>query len=335
MVLLWKQHQYAAKHDVHAIGRSERKFFLTCFVAFSFFIVALLIGWFGQPDRPIPSQFGQAALRVRQALLALLIAMGALIIGWIGCHLICLLLRRGLRRVRLKQVLGQWSFDGNKARNVDVAQWASRAVYYVLMLLVLIVFFQLLGLASITEPLNRLLDQIAQFLPRVLGAGLLLLFAWALASILKLLITGGLAAIGFDKRIGKEIRESDQKFSPGNSVAATAYWLVFLLFLPAILSVLQLPSLTAPIQAMLREAMGLLPNIVMAAVILVVGWFVAKALRRIVSDILASAGANLLSDRAGLAPVLGPQGFSNAVGVVPYTLILIPVLIAALNVLKL
>jgi hypothetical protein len=191
MALLWKQYQYSAKPDFHAIGRSERKFFLTCFVAFSFFIVALLIVW-----------FGQAALRVRKALPALLIAMGGLIIGWMGCHLICLLLRRGLRRVRLNQVLGQWTFDGNKARNVYVEQWASRAVYYVLMLLVLIVFFQLLGLASITDPLNRLLDQIAQFLLRGLGAGLLLLFAWVLASILKLLITSGLAAIGFDKRSG-------------------------------------------------------------------------------------------------------------------------------------
>ena len=54
------------------------------------------------------------------------------------------------------------------------------------------------------------------------------------------------------------------------------YWLVFLLFLPAVLSTLQLDGVLTPVQELLNKVFGYLPNIVAAALILVIGWFVAR-----------------------------------------------------------
>jgi hypothetical protein len=50
-----------------------------------------------------------------------------------------------------------------------------------------------------------------------------------------------------------------------------------------------------------------------------------------VTNLLATIGADRLSERMGLAPALGEQRLSGLVGLVVYALILIPVLIAALN----
>jgi hypothetical protein len=86
---------------------------------------------------------------------------------------------------------------------------------------------------------------------------------------------------------------------------------------------------------MINKILGFLPNIFAAGLILAIGWFVARIVQRIVTNLLAAVGADRLSERVGLAPVLGKQRLSGLLGLVVYVLILIPVLIAALNALAL
>lgn len=266
----------------------------------------------------------------------LFIAIAVLVLGWLAVMVVTAVLRRGLRRVNLDSRLARWVLGRDKAQTVDVEQWFTRGVFYLLMLFVLVGFFQVLGLTLVTEPLNRLLNQIAQFLPQLLGAGLLLLLAWVLASALRLLITRVLDAVGLDKRIGNQVLTQREKaFSLTKSLAETVYWLVLLLFLPAVLNALALPGLLTPVQGMVNKILGYLPNIFTAALILAIGWFVARIVQRIVASLLAAVGTDRLSERVGLAPVLGTQGLSGVLGLVVYILILIPVLIASLNALAL
>jgi small-conductance mechanosensitive channel len=101
------------------------------------------------------------------------------------------------------------------------------------------------------------------------------------------------------------------------------------------LSALALEGLLDPVQGMLDKALGFLPNIFAAGLILAIGWFVARIVQRIVSNLLAAVGVDRLSERVGLAKVLGKQQLSGVLGLVVYVLILIPVLVATLNALAL
>jgi hypothetical protein len=86
---------------------------------------------------------------------------------------------------------------------------------------------------------------------------------------------------------------------------------------------------------MINQILGFLPNIFAAGLILAIGWFVARIVQQIVTNLLAAIGTDQLSERVGLAPALGKQRLSGLLGLVVYVLILIPVLIAALNALAL
>jgi len=86
---------------------------------------------------------------------------------------------------------------------------------------------------------------------------------------------------------------------------------------------------------MLDKALSFLPNIFAAGLILAVGWFVARIVRRIVSNVMIAVGADQLSERVGLTKILGSQQLSGLLGLVVYVLILIPILVAALNALAL
>ncbi len=72
-----------------------------------------------------------------------------------------------------------------------------------------------------------------------------------------------------------------------------------------------------------------------AALILGVGWLLARIVQRIVTNLLAAVGVDGLADQVGLAKALGEQKLSGLIGLVLYVLILVPVLVASLNALAL
>jgi hypothetical protein len=119
------------------------------------------------------------------------------------------------------------------------------------------------------------------------------------------------------------------------TIAEIVYYLVLLLFLPMVLNALTLGGLLEPLQLMISKILGFLPNLFAAAIILVIGWFIARILQKIVTSLLVALGAERLSEKVGLSKVLGEQGVSGLIGLVVYILILIPVLIAALQALAL
>lgn len=280
--------------------------------------------------------FEQMTQLLGQGIPRLLVALVILILGWLAALVLSAVARRVLQRTKLDEQLLQWIGGKEQAKGIEVGRWVGTGLFYLVMLLVLVAFFQILGLTLITEPLNRLLTLVFEYAPRVLGAGLLLLVAWIVARVLKLVVSRVLHIAKIDERLGSKAGLEEEKRLPlTQGVAEAVYWLVFLLFLPAILNALALEGLLVPVQRMLEDLLGFLPNIFAAALILAIGWFVARIVQRIVTNVLAAAGVDRLGERVGLGKVLEQQTPSELLGLVLYVLILIPVLIAALNALGL
>jgi len=262
-------------------------------------------------------------------------ALAILIIGWLAALIIAAIVRRVLRRTELDDRLARWIAGEEAAARIESERWIAKGVYYLVMLFVLIAFFQRLGLTIVTDPLNRMLVQMFQFAPRILGAGLLLLLAWVLASVLRFVVSRLLTAAKIDERLGDRTGlEEPERLPLTRSVANAVYWLVFLLFLPAVLSALTLEGLLQPVQGMVDKVLGFLPNIFAGGLILLIGWFIGRIVQRIITNLLAAAGADRISEQTGLSTVLGKQTLSELVGLLVYVLILIPAAIAALDALQ-
>ncbi|NIO08005.1 MAG: mechanosensitive ion channel [Deltaproteobacteria bacterium] len=278
-------------------------------------------------------QFNELALLIEQYLPKLLASLAILVFGWIAALLVAAMIRGALRRTGLGAWLNRTVVgEDKKSKLFDVEHLLTRSVFYLIMIFVLVGFFQVLGLTLATEPLNRLLSEVFTFAPRLLVAGVLLLVAWIVASALKLVVVRLLGVANLDEKIGNQAGRS---VSLTRTLGDTVYWVVFLLFLPAILNALALEGLLAPVQGMLDKILVVLPNIVSAGIILGVGWLLARIVQRIVSNLLVAVGVDRLSERVGLDRIVGSQGVSSVLGLVVYILILIPVLIASLNALAL
>ena len=262
-------------------------------------------------------------------------ALAILVVGWLIALIVAAIVRRLLRRTTIDNRLAAWVAGDEGVKDVRVENWIGRGIYYLIMLFVLVAVFQTLGLTILTEPLNRLLIQISEFAPRILGAGFLLIIAWILATVLRLVISKGLTAAKLDERLKSEVGVEGEAQAPlAKSFADAVYWLVFLLFLPGVLNALAVQGLLEPIQAMVDKVTDFIPNLFAAGVILGVGWFVARIVQRVVSGLLSAVGLDALSEKGGLSIALGTQRLSGVVGLVAYILILLPVVIAALDTLQ-
>lgn len=269
-------------------------------------------------------------------LLQLIASFGVLILGWLIALIVTAGIRATLKRIRLNDRFVRKAVNQDKEKEFDLEKWISRGVYYLIMVLVFVGFFQLIGLTILTEPLNKLLNKVLQYVPSLVGGGLLLVIAWLTANILRFLVTKILNAVNIDKRLGDQAGiELKDKTSLTQTIGEVIYWLVFLFFLPAILETLALQGLLDPVRGMTDKLLGFLPNIFAAALIIVVGWFIARIIQRIVTGFLAAIGSDQLGERAGLTTLLGTKKFSDLIGLVIYILVLVPVLIAGLNALKL
>jgi len=76
------------------------------------------------------------------------------------------------------------------------------------------------------------------------------------------------------------------------------------------------------------EGLAMLPNVLSALAIGFAGWFVARILRDVVTNVLAATGVDRAGERVGLG---GTTKLSGLLGLVVYVLVFVPALIAALD----
>jgi hypothetical protein len=264
-----------------------------------------------------------------------LAALGVLIVGWLVALIVAGAVGIVLRRLKpfarvSKSIAGEGAPEAP-----DVSPRVAKGVFYLLMLFVLVAFFQTLGLTIVTEPLNAFLKQVFTYAPRIIAASVLLFAAWMVATGVRFVIRKVLTAAKMDKRLTREAGvEGDSDLPLTRTISEASYWLIYLLFLPAVLDALAVPGLLAPVQDMVQQILGFLPNLFGAAVILGIGWFVARIVQRVVTNLLAAAGADRLSERVGLATLIGDNKLSGVLGLGVYILILVPVIVGSLNALK-
>jgi hypothetical protein len=273
-----------------------------------------------------------ASSNVAQLLQAVLI----LVVGWIIALAVAALVRGALRRTEVDNRLAKWIMGGEGEEKIEVERWFGRGAFWLVMLFVLVAFFETLGLTAITEPLNRFLVRVFEYAPRLIAPAILALVAWALATGLRFVVRRVLETVNLDARLGDQAGlEEEERVPLARTVSEAVYWLIFLLFLPAILSALHLEGLLQPVQGMLDKVLAFLPNLFAAGLILGFGWLLARIIQRLVTNLLAAIGVDRFGEQHGIDKALGQQKLSGVIGLLVYILVLIPVLIASLNSLRL
>jgi hypothetical protein len=289
-----------------------------------------LPGWVEDMLSTVGENLGTSVLDVVRAILILLI-------GWIVAGIIRRVILGLLNRTDIDNKIAAWiTGQQGESDSIPIEKWIAETFYWLAILFTIIAALEALKLQQVSQPLQSLLESVTSFLPQIGGAAILIGLAWLLATLVKLIITRALRTARLDERLGQQVAGEGQanQFSLVETVGNTLYWFIFLLFLPSILSTLQLEGTLVPVQELLNQILAILPNIFAGILIGVVGWLIAQVVRRVVTNLLAASGADRLGARFGLTGVGENRSLSWILGTVVHVLILIPVAISALNALQ-
>ena len=135
-------------------------------------------------------------------------------------------------------------------------------------------------LTRVNEILNqaaaRISGSIANFLPGLLALIVVLAFAFLLAWIARIMVRRSLQGISFDRRVERwglsDVAERSPDHSPSLLLASIVYWLIILVGL-----LIGLSAFDASVTSLLAMRLfNYLPNVIAAAVILIVGIIFAR-----------------------------------------------------------
>lgn len=252
----------------------------------------------------------------------LLGGIALLLVGWFVALLLSALTRRGLMALQVNGKL-----NANTHSRIDFERIAARLVFWFVLLLAILGMFSVLDLQGISGPLSLLAGTVMAYVPRLLLAIGLAALAWLVATVIRSLVNRALGATKLDDTLSESAGMEPVSATMGN----VAYWLVLLLFLPAIVGVLQIEGLMAPLENMTQTMLAMLPNIFAAAVIGVLGWIIAKVVRGLVANLLSATGVDRMS---ATNDTTRDVRLSQLGGTLAFILVIVPTLVAALDALK-
>ncbi|WP_042463492.1 mechanosensitive ion channel [Neobacillus dielmonensis] len=259
----------------------------------------------------------------------LILALLVLLIGW--------LLAKGMGKAAAtaltKTHLDNKLFSNFGNRKYSTESIIGRVVYYALLVVVWIIFFNMLNLHLIAEPLVTMVSTMTAAIPHLLKAVLILLLSWGIAYVIRQLIKKGASMVHLEQQLVKwKLADNDiEAANKVSSIAKAFFYLVLLFFLPAVLGALELRGISEPFANVLTAILAFIPKFFAAALILLIGWLVAKLVRDIVVNFLKSIGTDKLGQRLELFRTGEKSSVSSLIGNIVFILILVPTVIAALE----
>jgi hypothetical protein len=189
--------------------------------------------------------------------------------------------------------------------------------------------------------------ELVEWAPRIAVALVIIVATWAVARAVKWALA---KAISRTPALQKHT-PGNQHETVGEQIGTIAKLVVWLVGIMAALNFLQIGQILAPVNTLTGEIFAFLPRLIGAGLIFFVGLIVARIVRRLVETVLTAANIDGFMARAGLGdhpptvrqdPAAVPPGaapgatrasLARAAGILAFALIIIPVAIAALQVL--
>lgn len=260
---------------------------------------------------------------------AVLILVAAFVVATIVKALVMKLLNKG----KVSAVLEKADTAGPDSKSGTTKDFIGKLVFLLVFLLFVPAIFNVLGLSSITSPINGLLNTVWSYVPNVVAAVIVLVVGFMIAKLVRQLLIPL-----FDKLSVNKLQEkAGIEVSGADKLSGTLAYIVYVLILiPTIvmaLEVLHINVITVPAVNMLNTIFAFIPSIFVGLVLIIIGCMIGKFAGQIVTKLIASAGLDaklsaLVDDKSKIV-------LSKFVGTVTNVVVVIFFVVEGINVLKL
>ena len=191
----------------------------------------------------------------------------------------------------IKKLLGRVGF----LQNHNLVSPISSLLKAGLTIFVLMAVLQHFGLTGVLDPLKEMVEKFFTAIPNIIGAGVIGYAGWIIAKIVSELVGVGLQKV--DNNLLAKTGNDSLKVSKIGS--AFVFAAILLPIAVAALGVLNIPAISGPASDMINKLMAAIPNIIGAAIILGVTYFIAKFVISILTGILDGLNVDSMPERLG------------------------------------
>jgi hypothetical protein len=244
------------------------------------------------------------------------------IIGWLVALGIAALIRNVLAKINLNQRM-----NASTGKTYDLEGIISKIIFWFVFIIAISAALNMLNLNSISVPFANMVGQVLSFIPNLIAAIAVGVIGWVIATIARTAINTALSKTTMDERLSAQAGVKPLS----STIADMVYWFILLIVLTMVLGQLELDGLFAPLTNMVDKIFSFIPNILIAGVVFVVGYIIAKVVRGIVTNLVSTFNVQELASKAGLSE---QNSLPNIAGSLAFLVVIIPTIIAALNALK-
>jgi hypothetical protein len=234
-----------------------------------------------------------------------------LIIGWFIAGFI--------KRITTKLIKKTGVDDKLKNASIKISSFVGKLLYFLVMIFVFMLALGKLGLTDVLDPVKNLLNGFTNYIPNIIGAGLVAYIGYMLATIVSELV----------ELSGDTIQKLTPKLKlPDNiNLVKILKKVVFIfIFIPLLISafhILDMKAISEPATSMLSSFFEAIPRILVATIIIMVFVFVGRFVAQLLKDLLQSLNIDGLVSKMNMSEYIGTKSIASVISNIAYALIIV------------
>ena len=185
----------------------------------------------------------------------------------------------------------------------SIGESMGKIVSLLIWLFGLMAVLNVLELEAVAGPINSLLENIVDFVPNLIGAGLILFIGLMIAGIVRDIATTAMQTVDLDKWANKG---GVDNVTGNTAISKTIGLIIYVLIAIPVgilaLDALDLTAISEPASAMLGMILTAIPKIIVAAILLGIGYFISKFVVGVLQELLSGLGVDRSLEATGLLP---------------------------------
>lgn len=276
-------------------------------------------------------------LEIPNVLKALLL----LVLAWIVAIAVRAIFQKAFVKMGVSRALSKTPLVQDEAEGERILDNVGKIIYFLVFILFLPAVFDALNMTEVSAPISNMMSQFLGFIPNLIAATIIVLIGVFVARLVKELFKRFFDALNLDRwfeKVNPGQGEYDEAQATLSSVLANIIYIVIIIpFITIGLETLNISSISNPIQSVLNDVLAMIPNIFVAIILVIAGYYIGKLLSNLLTSLLQRTGVEKVYQVFGLSDESNRPSFdlTKLLGNLVQVLILLFFTVEALHVINL
>lgn len=255
-----------------------------------------------------------------------------LAVAFLAAAIVKVLVTKLLKTVKAEEKLAKIGVkDASTGSSIE---FIAKLAYFITFLLFLPGVLDKLGMNSVSQPITNMVNDFLAFIPKMVGAGIIIAVGILIAKIVRDLLVALLRATKIDQLQAKAGILVTETSALSTIISNVVYGIILLIMITSALDALGIEAISVPANAIVKSIFDMIPYVLGAIVIIAVGVFISNLVAKLLGSLLAGVGTDKLIEKMTGAPAKKVVLSKLISSVVKYVLIII-FIVQGINVLQL